>query len=104
MGTSKRYAHVIDARMDARVLEQIAAEGMLQTLTMQELQLDRVPLTVDPRPHRRVRAWVRFGDSPVQVNAIALRWTRDAIGIGFKIGDTQHRCWVWGSAIEAIDE
>jgi len=99
LGTNRRYAHVIDAQMDARILERVAADGALQSLTMEELELDRLPLTVDPDP-QPVRAWVRFGNSAVRVEARAERWTPRAIGIGFHVGEARMRTWVWASAVE----
>lgn len=102
MGTNRRYADAIDRRMNERVLQVIARDAKLQTLTPLELRLDEVPLTVDPRPRRKVRAWVRFGDTPVQVDAIAARWTPDAVGIVFTIEGREHRCWVWVGAVEDL--
>ena len=100
MGTNRRYADAIDARMNERALQVIARGGRLQSLSSLELRLDEVPLTIDPQPHRTVRAWVRFGDTPVRVDALAARWTPDAVGIVFAVGDTEHRCWVWNGAVE----
>lgn len=102
MGTNRRYADAVDARMNDRVLQSVARGAKLQTLTPLELRLDEKPLTIDPRPRRRVRAWVRFGDTPVQVDAVAARWTADAVGIVFTIDDREHRCWVWSSAVDEI--
>lgn len=102
MGTNRRYADAVDARMDERALEVIARGGELQTLTPLELRLDEVPLTVDPRPRRRVRAWVRFGTVPVRVEAVAARWTPDAVGILFRVGEAERRCWVWWGAAEEV--
>lgn len=101
MGTNRRYAAAVDARMDARILQGIAGEGQLQTLAPYELRLDEVPLTVDPKPRRKVKAWVRFGNTPVQVDAVAARWTPSAVGIIFTVEGQEHRCWVW---IGAVDE
>jgi hypothetical protein len=39
MGTSKRYAHSIDARMDARIAEGIMRTGAPDTLDPQQLAL-----------------------------------------------------------------
>lgn len=102
MGTNRRYADAIDRRVNERALQVVARGETLQTLTPLELQLDKVPLTVDPQPRRKVRAWVRFGNVPVQVDAIAARWTPDAVGIVFHVGDDEHRCWVWGGAVEEV--
>ena len=98
MGTNKRYAAQVDKRMDDRILQRLAQDGELQTLTPTELRLDRVPLTIDPQP-RRVLAWVRFGAAPVLVEADACRWTADAVGIRFAVAGVEYKTWVWASAI-----
>lgn len=107
MGTSKRYAHVVDRRMSERIrmqeLERLAAEYPLQSLTPAELGLDREPLTRDPQPRQRVRAWVRFGPSAIDVDAVVHVWTERAIGIAFVVGETQHKCWVWSNAATPLE-
>lgn len=100
VGTNRRYADAIDRRMGDRMLVTIARDAPLQSLTPMELRLDEVPLTIDPAPRRTVKAWVRFGSTPVRVDAIAARWTPDAVGIVFHVGDVEHRCWVWAGAVE----
>ncbi|WP_367147240.1 hypothetical protein AB0870_08460 [Microbacterium proteolyticum] len=100
MGTNRRYADAVDRRMNDRALVTIARGGELQTLTPVELRLDDVPLTIDPKPRRKVKAWVRFGTVPVQVDALAARWTPDAVGIVFHIEGTEYRCWVWAGAAD----
>jgi hypothetical protein len=102
VGTNRRYADSIDRQMNERVMQTVSRNAKLQTLSGQELRLDEVPLTIDPKPRRKVRAWVRFGDVPLQVEAVAARWTADAVGIEFTIADTAHRCWVWSGAVEEI--
>ncbi len=98
VGTNKRYSAHFDRLMDQRILEGLATDGDLQTLTDTEIGLGRVPLTIDPDP-KPVVAWVRFGTVPILVDAEACRWTPDAVGIRFAVGDTEHRAWVWASAI-----
>lgn len=103
MGTNKRYAHRIDDAMEQRILESfVANKGPLQTLSPDELELDKLPLTVDPQP-KKVRAWVRFGGQHAQVEATLHRWTAKACGIRFEIRGKEFHCWVWGNAIE-LDE
>lgn len=100
LGTNRRYATAVDARMDARILQGIAQDAPLQSLTPDELRLHEVPLTVDPKPHRKVKAWVRFGVTPVRVDAVAARWTPSAVGIAFTVDGREHRCWVWAGAVD----
>ena len=102
MGTNRRYAEQIDRRMDDRILERLARSGSLETLTRAELQLDELPTTTDPRP-RPVQAWVRFGGTPVRVDAEACMWTGKAVAIRFHAAGQEFRCWVWSGAVEAAD-
>lgn len=99
MGTSRRYAHAIDAQMNERILERVAATGHLVNLSAKELELDRLAVTIDPIP-KPVTAWVRFGDVPVRVDAVAARWTSKAVGIEFTVGERRMRCWVWRGAVD----
>lgn len=99
MGTNKRYARAIDQRMDARIVERIAREGgPLQSLSNAELELDRLPWTRDPKP-KPVRAWVRFGPTPVLVDAEVCGWTEHAVAVRFTIAGNEFRAWVWASAV-----
>lgn len=103
MGTNRRYADAVDRRTNEKALVTIARGAELQTLTPAELRLDEVSLTVDPRPRprprRKVKAWVQFGAVPVQVNAVAARWTPDGVGIVFRVEETEYRCWVCVGAV-----
>lgn len=104
MGSNRRYADHFDRLADERILETLASKAPLQTLTAAELELQQVPLTIDPKPRRRVRAWVRFGNTPVRVEAVAVRWTPHAVGIEFQVAGTMQRCWVWEGAVEGLSE
>ena len=100
MGTNRRYAESIDRRTNERILERIAERDVpLQTLSAIELHLDRYALTIDPLP-KPVKAGVRFGSTHVIVDAEACRWTTRAVGIRFRVGEKEHRCWVWLQALE----
>lgn len=98
MGTNKRYADSIDRRVGERILERAAVDGPLQRLTDAELELEHQPLTIDPRP-KPAKAWVRFGNTPVLVNALVHRRTPRACGISFEVAGKQMRTWVWASAV-----
>lgn len=88
--------------MNERILEQaVVSAGPLQSLTPEELRLDSGPVTIDPRP-KPVRAWVRFGLKPALVDAVAARWTADAVGVVFSIRGTEYRAWVWASAVTPV--
>ena len=98
MGTNRRHRAHYDRLMDARILERIASEYPLQSLTDRELRCDELPVTRDPKP-RPCKAWVRFGPHPMLVDADLVVWNDVACGIEFGIGERRLRCWVWGSAV-----
>ena len=88
--------------MNERILEQtVVSAGPLQSLTPEELRLDSEPLAIDPRP-KPGRAWGRVGPKPVLVDAVAVRWTADAVGVVFSIRETEYRAWVWASAVTPV--
>ena len=100
MSTSKRYAHVIDAQMNARILQGIMQTGEPETLSELEKALDRDPLTRPPKP-RPARAWVRYGRQAVQIDVELVAWTDRVAAIKWPgPDDTDHRAWVWASAVE----
>ena len=103
MGSNRRYAERVDERMSQRVVEAVARDAQLATLSSEELRLDTLPLTIDPSGRRKVRAWVRFGQTPAQVDAVAVRWTPSAVGISFDVGGREHRCWVWVGAVDEAE-
>ncbi|KAF2417592.1 hypothetical protein [Microbacterium sp. B35-30] len=102
MGTNKRYAAYYDRQMDARILQRIAAEFPLQSLTDRELQAGSLPVTRDPQP-KPCKAWVRFGPHAMLVDGVVAVWNDLACGIEFTIGDRQLRCWVWANAVTPIE-
>jgi len=100
MGTNKRFAAQVDARMDARIAERIMRSGAPLSLSNVELQLDVLPLTRTPVPEA-VRAWVRYPSAAVQVDALAIAWTPRAVAIKWPgPDDIEHRAWVWASAVD----
>lgn len=94
----------MDALIEARELERLAKEFPLQSLSPEELDLGREPMTRDPAPRRKVRAWVRFGPHAAQIEGVVHCWTGRALGIAFTVGEKELRAWVWASAAEALDE
>lgn len=88
--------------MEARIVQTVASKGELQTLTNTELELQIQPVTRAPVP-RPVSAWVRFGATPVRVDAEAVAWTRYAVGIQFTVDGTEYKTWVWASAVSGRD-
>ncbi len=99
MGTSKRYAHAIDAQMDRRVLEGIMRTGAPETLGPAQLELDQQPITKPPHA-REGRAWVRYGEHVVQIDVEIVAWTDRACAVRWPGPSGQeHRAWVWASAV-----
>jgi hypothetical protein len=98
-----RYEHHYDKLIDNRVLEQVAKRGPLQCLTDAELELNRLPVTIDPDPDP-VRAWVRFGPHAVLVDAFAERWTERAVGIRFTVGEVEMKTWVYMGAVRSVGQ
>ena len=84
--------------MDQRILQRIAADHPLQSLTDSEVRKDVLPVTRDPRP-KACRAWVRFGPHALQVDAVVVVWNDVACGIQFDVGEKEMRCWVWANAV-----
>jgi hypothetical protein len=100
MGTSKRYADHFDRLMDNRIASNAMTGGPPLSLTNQELELDREPLTRSPVP-RPVTAWVRYGTTALKVDAVAVAWTDHAVAIKWATPAGEHRAWVWASAVRA---
>jgi hypothetical protein len=101
VGTSRRYSEYYDRQMDIRILERIADEHPLQSLTPQERREATLPVTRDLQP-KSCKAWVRFGSHPMLVDAVVVVWNDIACGIQFTIGQKQLRCWVWANAVPAV--
>lgn len=106
MGTSKRLSPLYDMYSQHQAIQAATKYGPLQSLSDRELALREHPVTIYPRPQKKVRAWVRFGPKPIRVDALLMRSTPTAAGIEFRAGEVTYRCWVWGNAVvldEALD-
>jgi len=99
LGTSKRYAAHYDQRMNDKILERVMAEQTPTSLTPDELELDRHPLTRTPKPEA-VTAWVRYGKTAVKVDARVVAWTPRAVAVRWDTPGGEHRAWLWSSAVE----
>ena len=104
MGSNVRYAAHYDRLQEERILESFTMRhGPLQSLSEDELELDRIPMTVYPEGHRpKVKAWVRFGPKQARVDAVLARSTSKAAGVEFEIRGKTYQCWVWGNAVEVV--
>jgi hypothetical protein len=87
--------------MDARIAERVMV-GEPESLSPSELQLGKLPLTRTPVPEP-VKAWVRYGTVPLEVEAEAVAWTPRAVAIRWTTPKGEnHGAWVWASAVERI--
>ena len=87
--------------MDDRIVQRIAAENPLQSLTDHERRTETLPTTIDPQP-KRCSAWVRFGPHAMQIEGVVVKWNDLACGIQFKVGDRDMQCWVWANAVSPL--
>ena len=101
MGSNRRYAAHFDRQMDNKILQRIAEENALQSLTPEELQQDTLPITRDPKP-KPCKAWVRFGPHAMLVDAVVVVWNDIACGVSFTVGEKDFRCWVWANAVSPV--
>ncbi|MGX5771757.1 hypothetical protein ACWKWN_13485 [Microbacterium trichothecenolyticum] len=101
MSSSKRHADHFDRLMDERILQRLAAEHPLQSLTDRELQRDTLPITRDPQP-KPCHVWVRFGPHAVLVRGTVAVWNDIACGVEFTVDGKPHRCWVWANAVQPV--
>jgi hypothetical protein len=94
-----------DVRSARSSVTAASKRGPLQSLTDRELNLREQPVTIYPHAlQRRVRAWVRFGAEAIRVDAKLVRSTPLAAGIEFHGENETLRCWVWGNAVDVIDD
>lgn len=105
MGSNKRYAAYYDRQNDERIIEAFVAKaGPLQSLTVEEIEADRLPMKIYAEGHRpKVKAWVRFGPKHTRVDAELVRSNSLAAGIQFTVREKVYRCWVWGNAVKAVE-
>lgn len=99
MGTNRRYAHSIDARMDERIAEGIMRTGAPDSLDPKQLNLDHEPLTRAPKPES-ARAWVRHGEHSIEIDVQVIAWTARAMAIRWRGPEgVEHHAWVWAGAV-----
>lgn len=101
MGTNKRYGDRLGGDLDRRV-EQLATRPQPISLTDRELDKEHITPKVADKP-LRVRAWVRFPETPIHTVAWAVAWTDRAVLVEWR--DAENRpmsAWVWASAVERI--
>lgn len=105
MGASDRLKYSNDARSARAAVTAASKRGALQSLSDRELNLKEQPVTIYPHAlQSRVRAWVRFGVEAFRVEGELMRSTPLAAGIEFQGTDETFRAWLWGNAVEVIED
>jgi hypothetical protein len=62
-------------------------------------EIGQLDVTEPPTP-QPVRAWVRYSETPVQVEARAIAWTERAVKVERTMRDgSVQQAWVWRSAV-----
>lgn len=100
IGTNKRYADRIDARRDERITEILMRDDTPESLTSEELELDKQPLTRTPQALPAL-AWVRYGKVAVRIPVEVVAWTPRACAVRWTTPlGREDRAWVWSSAVD----
>jgi hypothetical protein len=100
MGSNRRYADHYDRLMSQRVAEAgVRPEPV--SLTPEELNLAQSPARRGETV--KVRAWVRFAEQPVVLEAYAVEWNDRGVHIEWSMSDgTKLDAWVWANAVRRI--
>lgn len=101
VGSNKRYARQVDARMDTGIVARIMESSEPYSLSDEELELSRFDLTRTRNP-RPVSAWVRYADGALRVEGVVVGWTERAVAVEWTTASgAVHHAWVWASAVES---
>lgn len=96
MGSNSRYG----SDLTEGALNDALTRPQPISLSAAELGTDAVK---EARESVAVDAWVRFPESPIQVRARAIAWTRRAVRIEWESRDgAVRRAWVWASAVKRV--
>lgn len=105
MGQNRRFPHHAGRLAEERQLREACARGTLHSLSDAQLRLrDQVVSIAPEQPASWGLAWVRFGDTDVRCTVRVKRWTSDAVGVEFEVGEEVMRCWVWQGAVTRLAE
>lgn len=93
MGFNRRYGSDVT---DAAINEAVARPRPISLTPAEIGQLD----VTEPAKPEPVKAWVRYPETPIQVEARAIAWTDRAVQIEWTMRDgAVHQAWVWRSAV-----
>jgi hypothetical protein len=103
VGSNRRYPDLGPQLAEQRALREARKCGRLESLTDEQLRLNRTVLSIVPdNVQVWALAWLRFGDRNVRACVRIWRWTDDAVGVEVQIDDERLRCWVWQGAVERL--
>jgi hypothetical protein len=93
MGSNRRYGSDVT---DQAINEAVTGPRPI-SLTPAEIGL--LDVTEPPKPEP-AKAWVRYPETPVQVEARAIAWTERAVKVEWAMRDVSvQQAWVWRSAV-----
>lgn len=110
VGQNRRYADGVARREEGRYDRLQMREARPRSLTDQQLELARHPLTRFPQP-LRVLAWVDYGDHAVRVRGAAVAATPNAVAVRWPVVDVEgelvireDRAWLWRGAVDFFED
>jgi hypothetical protein len=93
MGSNRRYG--------SDVTDQAINEAVTRPrpISLTPAEIGKLDVTEPPTPEP-VNAWVRYPETPVQVEACAIAWTERAVKVEWTMRDgSVQQAWVWRSAV-----
>lgn len=103
MGSNRRYPQLAPQLAEQRELREARRVGPLQSLTADQLRLNRAVVSIVPDGVKMwAHAWLRFGTVDVRACVRVRRWTSDAVGVEVEVDEERLRCWVWQGAVEHL--
>jgi hypothetical protein len=93
MGSNCRYGSDVT---DAVINEAVTRP---RPISLTPAEIGKLDVTEPPQPEP-VKAWVRYPETPVQVEARAIAWTERAVKVEWTMRDgSVQQAWVWRSAV-----
>jgi hypothetical protein len=93
MGSNRRYGSDVT---DAAINEAVTRP---RPISLTPAEIGQLDVTEAPHPEP-VKAWVRYPETPIQVEARAIAWTERAVKIEWTMRDgSVNQAWVWRSAV-----
>jgi hypothetical protein len=93
MGSNRRYGSDVT---DAAINEAVTRP---RPISLTPAEIGQLDVTEPPHPEP-VKAWVRYPETPIQVEARAIAWTERAVKIEWTMRDgSVNQAWVWRSAV-----